>query len=66
MAERSESKMEGKLAIKRCASKTMRQVIYTKGWSEGRKPAGERMKVAAKKGSVVTTENASIATNDQR
>jgi hypothetical protein len=56
-----------KLAIKRGASKTRTktQVTYTKGWSKGRKRAGERLKIAAKKGNIVTVERASAPINEQ-
>jgi hypothetical protein len=56
-----------KLAIKRGASirRTTTQITYTKGWSEGRKRAGERLKIAAKRGSIVSTDKTSAPINDQ-
>jgi hypothetical protein len=56
-----------KLAIKRGASirTTTTQITYTKGWSEGRKRARERLKIAAKRGTIVTTDKASAPINDQ-
>jgi hypothetical protein len=56
-----------KLAIKRGTSKTTTKtgVTYTKGWSEGRKRAGERLRIAAKKASIAMAEKASTTTNEQ-
>ena len=55
-----------KLPIKRCTSNITRtQVMYTKGWSEGRKRPGERLKIAAKKASIVTSGKAPAAVNKQ-
>ena len=56
-----------KLAIKRCTLKitTRTQVTYTKGWSEGKKRAGERLKIAAKKGNSVTVDKTSATINKQ-
>lgn len=44
---------------------TMTQITYTKGWSEGKKRAGERLKIAAKRGTIVSTDKASAPINNQ-
>jgi hypothetical protein len=61
------SRKAPKLAVRRCTSKitTTTQVTYTKGWSEGRKRAGERLRIVAKKGSIMTADKASAPRNDQ-
>jgi hypothetical protein len=55
------------LAIKRGTSKTTTktEVTYTKGWSEGRKRAGERLRIAAKKASIAMASKASTPINKQ-
>jgi hypothetical protein len=44
---------------------TKTQITYTKGWSEGRKRAGERLKIVAKRRNIVTAERASAPINEQ-
>ena len=39
--------------------------MYTKEWSEGRKRPGERLKIAAKKASIVTSGKTPAAVNEQ-
>ena len=41
------------------------QFTYIKGWQEGRTRAGERLKIAAKKGNIVAVDKTFATTNDQ-
>jgi hypothetical protein len=56
-----------KLAIKRGTSKTTTktEVTYTKGWSGGRKRAGERLKIVVKKASIAMAKKASTTINER-